>query len=82
MPFVRQPDLFVAAGVQAAHPVPSREQRRLATAIPVLEALRRRFLQPNRGTAARWVAPTAQARGMAPLPTPNSEEPLSWINLQ
>src|SRR5260370_28341585 len=27
MPFARQPDLFAAAGVQAAHPVPSQEQR-------------------------------------------------------
>jgi hypothetical protein len=78
MPFVRQPDLFAAAGVPAAHPVPTREQRprlapddmddaaliaaipgtgladchalaaeagrrRLAAAIPALEALCRRF---------------------------------------
>jgi hypothetical protein len=78
MPLVRQPDLFAAAGVQAAPPVPSREQRprlvpgdlddaaliaaipgagladcyalaseagrrRLAAAIPALEALCRRF---------------------------------------
>jgi hypothetical protein len=88
MPFVQQPDLFAAAGVQAAHPVPSREQRprlvpndlddaaliaaipgagladchalaaeagrrRLAAAVPALEALCQRF----RGFGLEHVVP-------------------------
>ena len=87
MPFVRQPDLFAAAGVQAAYPVPSREQRprlvpgdlddaaliaaipgagladcyalaseagrrRLAAAIPALEALCRRWTPGPGGMTA------------------------------